>query len=69
MNETFILWFKGLAAAVIGGVANTMVALIGSQVVGVDLSWSILWTVAVSSAVTTALAYLAKSPLPMKGGS
>lgn len=62
--STFIIWIKGLLSAVVGGVATTLTALIGGQIIGEQISWKTITAVALSAAVTTALGYLAKSPLP-----
>ena len=59
------VWIKGLAAAVIGGVAHSIVLIIVDP-----LSYNLneglrkLLTVAVTSAIIAAAAYLKKSPLP-----
>lgn len=59
------IWIKGLIAAVIGGVANTVVLMIADPLnfnLGEGLNR--LLTVAATSAIVSAAAYLKQSPIP-----
>lgn len=59
------VWIKGLAAAVIGGVANSIVLTIANPVnFNLGEGLNNLLTVAATSAIIAAAAYLKKSPLP-----
>ena len=60
-----VVWVKGLIAAVIGGVANSVTLMIASPL-DFNLGEGInkLLTVAATSAIIAAAAYLAKSPIP-----
>ncbi len=60
-----IVWAKGLLAAVIGGVANSVTMIIADPL-NFNLNDGIgnLLTVAGTSAIVAAAAYLAKSPIP-----
>lgn len=62
------IWIKGLIAAVIGGVANTVVLMIADPLnfnLGEGLNR--LLTVAATSAFVSAAAYLKQSPIPSEG--
>lgn len=62
------IWIKGLIAAVIGGVANTVVLMIADPLnfnLGEGLNR--LLTVAATSAIVSAAAYLKQSPIPSEG--
>ena len=59
------IWIKGLIAAIIGGVANTVVLMIADPLnfnLGEGLNR--LLTVAATSAIVSAAAYLKQSPIP-----
>jgi hypothetical protein len=60
-----VVWVKGLIAAVIGGVANSVTLMIADPL-NFNLGEGInkLLTVAATSAIIAAAAYLAKSPIP-----
>jgi hypothetical protein len=60
-----VVWVKGLIAAVIGGVANSITLMIADPL-NFNLGEGInkLLTVAATSAIIAAAAYLAKSPIP-----
>jgi hypothetical protein len=60
-----MVWAKGLIAAVIGGVANSVTLMIADPL-NFNLGEGInkLLTVAATSAIIAAAAYLAKSPIP-----
>lgn len=63
MNIT--IWVKGLIAAIIGGVSNTIVLMIADPLnfnlgEGIDK----LITVAATSAIVAAAMYLKQSPIP-----
>ncbi len=58
-------WFKGLVAAVIGGVSNSVVLMIAEPTT-INLHEGIgkLGTVAATTAIVSAAMYLKQSPLP-----
>jgi len=60
-----VVWVKGLIAAVIGGVVNSVTLMIADPL-NFNLGEGInkLLTVAATSAIIAAAAYLAKSPIP-----
>jgi hypothetical protein len=60
-----VVWVKGLIAAIIGGVANSVTLMIADPL-NFNLGEGInkLLTVAATSAIIAAAAYLAKSPIP-----
>jgi hypothetical protein len=60
-----VVWVKGLIAAVIGGVANSVTLMIADPLT-FNLGEGInkLLTVATTSAIIAAAAYLKKSPIP-----
>ena len=60
-----VVWVKGLIAAVIGGVANSVTLMIADPL-NFNLGEGInkLLTVATTSAIIAAAAYLKKSPIP-----
>ena len=60
-----VVWVKGLIAAVIGGVANSVTLMIADpQNFNLGEGINKLLTVAATSAIIAAAAYLAKSPIP-----
>lgn len=60
-----VVWAKGLLAAVIGGVANSVTMVIADPLnFNLTNGASNLLTVAATSAIIAAAAYLAKSPIP-----
>ena len=61
---TLKAWLKGLAAAVISGVSNAVVATIGCNATGSPLNYSQIGTVATTAALIGAALYLKQSPLP-----
>lgn len=62
MKQNTVLWFKGLAAAVIGAAAGSVSLIIVDAATFSE--WSVLWKVIVVNAALAAGAYLKKSPLP-----
>lgn len=59
------IWIKGLIAAVIGGVANSIVLIIADPLnFNLGEGLNNLLTVAATSAIIAAAAYLKQSPLP-----
>jgi len=70
MNAGVSLWLKGLAAAVVGGCANSFLAALGitgAQIVGINVQQlslrQLVVTTVVGGAVGLAL-YLKQSPVP-----
>lgn len=59
-----ISWLKGLLAAVISAVANSVLAVIGCNATGNPLNWSQIGAVATTSAIVGACLYLKQSPIP-----
>lgn len=59
------VWVKGLVAAIVGGVANSIVLIIADPLnFNLNEGLNNLLTVAATSAIIAAAAYLKKSPLP-----
>lgn len=61
----WMIWLKGLIAAVVGGVANTVTLMIADPLTfNLGEGFDKLVTVAATSAIVSAAMYLAKSPIP-----
>ena len=59
------IWIKGLVAAIIGGVSNTVVLMIADPLnFNLNEGFNRLLTVAATSAIVSAAAYLKQSPIP-----
>ena len=59
------IWIKGLIAAVIGGISNTVVLMIADPLnFNLQEGLDRLLTVAATSAIVSAFAYLKQSPIP-----
>ena len=59
------IWIKGLIAAVIGGISNTVVLMIADPLnFNLQEGLNRLLTVAATSAIVSAAAYLKQSPIP-----
>lgn len=59
------IWIKGLIAAVIGGISNTVVLMIADPLnFNLNEGLNRLLTVAATSAIVSAAAYLKQSPIP-----
>lgn len=68
MNQTVLLWIKGLVAAFIGGAANSITAIIiDPQAFNLGEQWAKTASFALVSGVVSAALYLKKSPLPGVG--
>lgn len=59
-------WLYGIAAAVITSACNTTLAVLGAAATGDPLNWHQVQSVMISAGFIGALAYLAKSPLPIE---
>ena len=59
------IWIKGLIAAVIGGISNTVVLMIADPLnFNLQEGLNRLLTVAATSAIVSGAAYLKQSPIP-----
>lgn len=68
MKLNWLLWLKGLIAAVLGGIGNSITLIIVDPVT-FNLGEGIrnIYTVAITSAILSAAMYLKQSPLPSEG--
>lgn len=65
MSKNILLWIKGLLAAVIGGVANSVTLIIvNPQDFNLAAGLRNLLTVCATSAILAVALYLKQSPLP-----
>lgn len=63
-TDKVIGWAKGLFVSLISGTSSALLAVIGSRVIGTDIPFDTIYTIAASAAIFNLLTYLAKSPLP-----
>lgn len=62
-------WVYGLVSGFIGGASTALLGQAGLATIGQTLNWKQLGVVALAGGLSSAIGYLAKSPLPPLNGN